>query len=222
MGSALKSIGGAIGGIVKTVAPAILQAVAGPASSLLKGVVGDLFSKGAGFIKNAISALPLPGPLQGLAQKLLGSGLEKLQQFASGGIDKLIQSLGDLVMKRLAPGAGDLALPGMNTQARQDGIQNNSPTSSSSSSSPATGTGSTSSPATGSSTGTTGAGESSNLPPKPLTGDDAKDVGKQNEYNQKMFDYQQAMSNMNKFWEMMSTVQKSHDSTKSAMIQNLR
>ncbi len=226
MGGAIGSIGKALGGVIKTVAPSILKAVAPAASGLLKKIAGDLFSKGAGFLKNALSALPLPGPLKSLAEKLLGSGLEKLKQFAGGGIDKLIQSLGDKIMKRLAPGVGNIALPGMNSQARQDGIAKNSPGapggSTGSTSAPASGTGSTSAPATGSSSGASGASGGANLPPKPLSGEDAKDVGKQNAYNEQMFNYQQAMSNMNKFWEMMSTVQKSHDQTRGSMIQNLR
>ncbi len=225
MGGALKSIGGALGGVIKQVAPALIKAIAPAASKLLGGIVGDLFQKGAGFIKNALAASPLPGPFKALGEKLLGKGLEKLTQFAQGGIDKLIQGLGDLVTKRFAPGVGNVALPGTNTAERQTAIANNNPAAPSapaSSSSAATGT--SSSAATGStgSSNPSGASSSSNLPPKPLTGEEAKDVGKQNEYNQKMFDYQQAMSNMNKFWEMMSTVQKSHDTTRGSMISNLR
>ncbi|MDP2276223.1 MAG: hypothetical protein Q8N23_03765 [Archangium sp.] len=220
MGGALKSIGGAIGGVIKQVAPSVIKAIAPAASKLLGGIAGDIFQKGAGFIKNALAASPLPGPLKAIGEKLLGTGLDKLTQFAQGGIDKLIQSLGDMVTKRFAPGAGNIALPGL--PGRQDAIANNNPAAPSSSSSAATG--SSSSAATGStgSSNPSGASSSSNLPPKPLTGEEAKDVGKQNEYNQKMFDYQQAMSNMNKFWEMMSTVQKSHDQTRGSMIQNLR
>ena len=213
------AVGKAIGGFVKQIAPSILQAVAPAASGLLKGVVGDLFTKGAGFLKTAMNALPLPSALKSLGEKLLGGGLEKLKQFAGGGIDKLIQSLGDMVMKRIAPGVGDIALPGMNSPARQDGIANNPPPAPGSSSS---GTGSSSSAATGSSSGASGASGGANLPPKALSGEDAKDVSKQNAYNEQMFNYQQAMSNMNKFWEMMSTVQKSHDQTRGSMIQNLR
>ncbi len=220
MGGALKSIGGAIGGVIKQVAPSIISAIAPAASKLLGGIAGDIFQKGAGFIKNALAASPLPGPLKAIGEKLLGKGLEKLTQFAQGGIDKLIQSLGEMVTKRFAPGAGNIALPGLDQ--RQGTIAANNPAAPSSSSSAATGT--SSSAATGStgSSSPAGASSSSNLPPKPLTGEEAKDVGKQNEYNQKMFDYQQAMSTMNKFWEMMSTVQKSHDSTKGQLISNLR
>ncbi len=222
MSGAMKSITGALGGVIKSVVPAAIKAIAPAASKLLGGIAGDIFQKGAGFIKNALSALPLPGPLKAIGEKLLGTGLDKLTQFAQGGIDKLIQSLGDMVTKRFAPGAGNVALPGTNTAERQTAIANNNPAAPSSSSSAATG--SSSSAATGStgSSNPSGASSSSNLPPKPLTGEEAKDVGKQNEYNQKMFDYQQAMSNMNKFWEMMSTVQKSHDQTRGSMIQNLR
>ncbi|MDP1828196.1 MAG: hypothetical protein Q8L48_33280 [Archangium sp.] len=222
MGGALKSIGGAIGGVIKQVAPSILKAVAPAATGLLKKLTDGFVNTGANFLKTALGALPLPSPLKALGEKLLGKGAEMLKQFAGGGIDKLIQGLGDLVMKRLAPGAGQVALPGMNTAPRQDGIANNPPPAPGTGSSSAPATGSSSAPATGSSSGASGASGGANLPPKPLSGEDAKDVSKQNAYNEQMFNYQQAMSNMNKFWEMMSTVQKSHDQTRSSMIQNLR
>lgn len=218
MGGALKSIGGAIGGVIKQVAPSILKAVAPAATGLLKKLTDGFVNTGAGFLKNALSALPLPSPLKALGEKLLGKGADMLKQFAGGGIDKLIQSFGDMIMKRFAPGAGNLALPGTASPERQAGINNNPPPAPGSSS----GTGSSSSAATGSSSGASGASGGANLPPKPLSGEDAKDVSKQNAYNEQMFNYQQAMSNMNKFWEMMSTVQKSHDQTRSSMIQNLR
>ncbi len=43
MGGALKSIGGAIGGVIKQVAPAVIKAVAPAATGILKGIVGDAF-----------------------------------------------------------------------------------------------------------------------------------------------------------------------------------
>ena len=227
MGSALSGIGKAVGGIIGQVAPSILKAVAPAASGLLKKLTDGFVNTGANFLKNALSALPLPSPLKALGEKLLGKGAEMLKQFAGGGIDKLIQSFGDMIMKRLAPGAGTIAPDPLNSQARQDAIANNNPGvpgSTGSNSAPSTGgtTGSNSAPATGSSSGATGSSGSTNLPPKPLSGEDAKDVSKQNAYNEQMFNYQQAMSNMNKFWEMMSTVQKSHDQTRGSMIANLR
>ena len=63
---------------------------------------------------------------------------------------------------------------------------------------------------------------SSDKPPKPLTGDDAMDVGKQNKFNADMFAYQQRLANMQMYWQMISTIQKSADDTRKAMIQNLR
>jgi hypothetical protein len=235
MGGALKSIGGAIGGVIKQVAPSILKAVAPAATSLLKKLT-DGFSMGASFLKKAMSALPLPGPFGSLAQKLLGGGLfEKLKQFAQGGMDKLLQSLGSMVMNRFAPGVGNIALPGMNTIERMAGIMQSpvgmmlNPIAAATAAAGAAAAGaagaafgSSSSAATGSSSAPSGASGGADMPPEPLTGKDAEDVGKQNQYNAKLFSYQQRLSNMNKFWEMMSTVQKSHDQTKSAMIQNLR
>ena len=43
MGGALKSIGGAIGGVIKQVAPSIIKAIAPAASKLLGGIAGDIF-----------------------------------------------------------------------------------------------------------------------------------------------------------------------------------
>lgn len=215
------SIGKALGGVIKQVAPAIIKAVAPAASKLLGGIAGDIFQKGAGFLKNALSALPLPGPLKAIGEKLLGKGLEKLTQFAQGGIDKLLQKLGDMVMKRLAPGVGDIALPGMNTPERQAAIANNNPAAS---------TGA----ATGAATagGTTGAGSVSNpSAPSGASGTpdsmpkfegDPTSIKDQQAHNEKMFKYQQAMSMMQQFWTQMSTIQKSNDDTKKAIAQNFR
>lgn len=221
MGGALGSIGKALGGVIKTVAPAILKAVAPAASGLLKKITGDLFSKGAGFLKNALSALPLPGPLKALGEKLLGKGLEKLTQFAEGGIDKLIAKLGDMVMKRVAPGVpGEVALPGMNTAERQAGIANNSPTTGSSTGA-ASGTGGTSGTSgVNNPSGPAGAGGAPDTMPE-FSGDPSS-IKDQAAHQKKMFAYQQAMSTMQQFWTQLSNIQKGNDDVKKGIAQNYR
>lgn len=59
-------------------------------------------------------------------------------------------------------------------------------------------------------------------PPPPLSGDDAQSVEKQKKFNADMFAYQQKLASMQLYWQMMSTIQKSADDTKRALIQNLR
>lgn len=234
----LGSVGRALGGVIKQVAPQILKAVAPAASKLLGGIAKDVFTKGAGFIGNALKALPLPGPLKALGEKLLGKGLEKLTQFAQGGIDKLISKLSDMVMKRLAPGTGTSVAPTpMTSTDRQTAIQNNNPAAPSA---PATGsnaapaTGSNAAPATGSPTGGSGvsgsglnnpstpAGASGTPDSMPKFEGDPTSISAQNAHNEKMFKYQQAMSIMQQFWQQMSTIQKSNDDTKKAIAQNFR
>lgn len=229
----LGSIGKAIGGAIRQVAPSIIKAVAPAATKLLGGIAKDVFTKGAGFIGNALKALPLASPITSLAQKLLGQGLQKLTQFAQGGLDKLLAKLSDMVMKRLAPGSGTQVAPSpMNSPDRQDAIQNNNPATGSTSA-PATGgssgTGSSSNAASGS--GVSGSGLNNPSTPSGAAGTpdsmpkfegDPTSISAQNAHNEKMFKYQQAMSIMQQFWQQMSTIQKSNDDTKKGIAQNFR
>jgi len=227
----LGSVGRALGGVIKQVAPSIIKAVAPAASKLLGGIAKDVFTKGAGFIGNALKALPLASPLTSLAQKLLGQGLQKLTQFAQGGLDKLLAKLSDMVMKRLAPGSGtQVAPPPMNSPDRQDAIQNNNPATGSSSA-PATGgssgTGSSSNAASGS--GVSGSGVSNPSGPSGASGapdtmpeftGNPESFKDQQAHNKKMFAYQQAMSMMQQYWQSLSQVQKSNDEVKKGIARN--
>ena len=107
MGGALKSVGNLVGSAVKNIVPAAVKAIAGPATQALTGIGGDLFTKGGSALNNLASRLP--GPLAGLAQGALGAILPKLQDLATGGVEKLIGSLANSVTERFAPPAGYVA-----------------------------------------------------------------------------------------------------------------
>jgi hypothetical protein len=210
----LSSVGNVFKNVISQVAPAAIKAIAGPATKLLSGVVGDLFTKGGAALGQIAAALP--NPISGLAGKLLGAVLPKLKQMASagiGGIESLIQKLASSITERFAPGAGNVTLPSTQAPDRASQLQNNNPVSTNQ----------------GAATGTTAGVDSSNpapsgsdLPPAPLTGKDAEDIGKQNDFNAKMQSYQARLSAMNRYWEMMSNIYKAHDSTARALVGNLR
>ena len=218
MGGALKSIGGAIGGVIKQVAPSILKAVAPAASGILKGIVGDAFQAGGSFLNKL--AGNLPGPLGGLAQKLLGAALPKLQALATGGLEKGLQKLMDMVTQRFLPGIGNVGVPGLNDPGRQAAITANSPS-----------TGSTGSAATG---GTTGGVTSGSVAPSattsgaPTSPPDPKNYGDLQDQNnmQKLLKDQQAyqtnFSAMQNYWSMISNIMKANFDTLKGMSQNLR
>lgn len=223
----LGSIGKALGGVIKQVAPSIIKAVAPAATKLLQGVVGDLFTKGGA----ALSKLAgnLPGPLGGLAQGLLGKFLPKLQDMAQGGIEKLISKLADSITSRLAPGAGTVSLPGIADAARQAAIAANS-VSSAASAATAAPTASTSSaasglPTTSTSSGYAGsAGTSSSgrtVAPDPANYD-MKSVEGQAKFNKDMTEFQQALQNMQMYWQMISNMVKSQGDTQRSLVGNLR
>lgn len=214
--------------IAKTVAPSIIKAVAPAASGLLKGVVGDLFTKGGGFLKGLASALP--GPLGSLANKLLGAALPKLQGLAEKGIDSLIGKLADSITKRFGlPGVGDINLPGMPTRlpdiiANQPGGQTGSNVGA------ATGGGST-----GGTTGTGGSAPSTNATqPAGPSGSGAMDkapnpenydmesIKGQAQFNRDMTKFQQALQNMQMFWQQMSNMIKAQGDTQRSLVGNLR
>lgn len=217
------NIGGIFKSIVKTVAPAVISAIQGPATSLLKGVVGDLFTKGASALSNV--AGNLPGPFGKLAQNLIGSALPKLTEMAQGGIEKLIQKLADAATSRFAPGVGNVTLPSTAAPERATQLATNNPSASTSSSAATSAPAANPTTSTSSNAATSGAsvaGTGSDVPPAPLKGDDAKSIEKQNQFNADMQDYQARLSAMNRYWEMMSNVYKTHDQTARALLGNLR
>lgn len=220
----LGSIGKALGGVIKQVAPSIIKAVAPAATKLLQGVVGDLFTKGGAALTKL--AGNLPGPLGGLAQGLLGKFLPKLQDMAQGGIEKLISKLADSITSRLAPGAGTVSLPGIADAARQAAIAANSvssaataaPTASTSSAASGLPTTSTSSGYAGSA-GTSSSGRT--VAPDPASYD-MKSVEGQAKFNKDMTEFQQALQNMQMYWQMISNMVKSQGDTQRSLVGNLR
>jgi hypothetical protein len=158
---------------------------------------------------------PLPSPLKGLAQKLLGKGLDALQNLAQGGIEKAIAAL----VNKLAPRTtsdGVTVTPTPITQpSRTDSIVNNTPTASSSGA--ATGT-SGSSGSSGSATGNLGW---TGGPPNPSKYDMTTPEGA-NKFQADMFKYQQAMNNIATFWQTMSNAFKAMSDTQKSISQNIR
>jgi len=222
--SFLSSIGRSLGGIIKQVAPMAIKAIAGPAGSLLRGVVGDLFTKGSAALTKL--AGNLPGPLGSLAQRLLGSALPRLQNMAMGGLEKLIQTLASSITSRFAPGAGNVTPDAIQNRAGEIAANNPVAAAQAAATSAAqAATAATSAAASGTTSGVNSsnpAPSGSDLPPSPLTGKDAEDIGKQNDFNAKMQSYQARLSAMNKYWEMISNIYKAHDQTKSTLVSNLR
>ncbi|PZR07880.1 MAG: hypothetical protein DI536_26320 [Archangium gephyra] len=208
MGGALKSVGNLVGSAVKNIVPAAVKAIAGPATQALTGIVGDLFTKGGSALGKL--ADKLPGPLAGLAKGALGAVLPKLQDLATNGIEGLVNKLAGSITERFAPGVGNVTLPAVTEATRQAALANNNPVASSSSA--ATSALNTSNPVA----------SGSDLPPAPLTGKDAEDIGKQNEFNAKMQSYQARLSAMNRYWEMISNVFKAHEATSKTFINNFR
>lgn len=207
-------LGKVVGGLVRTVAPKIIQAVAPAATKLLQGVVGDAFKAGGAVLKNLAGRLP--SPLQGLAQKLLGNALPKLQNLAQGGIEKFIAKLAESITSRFAPGAGNVNTPGVGTPERQAAINNpaNQPATGSSSSA-ATGGAAPSSPAapTGGSSSTSGAGMTSGAPSSPPNPSAYGDLEKRENMERLLRDqqkYQTAFQAMQNYWTMMSNIMKSN------------
>ena len=220
MGGALKSIGGAIGGIIKTVAPAILKAVAPAASGILKGIVGDAFQAGGSFLNKL--AGNLPGPFAGLAQKLLGSALPKLQQLAEGGLEKGLTKLMDMVTQRFLPGLGNIAPPSITDAGRQAAIVANSPsaaTASTSHAATAPAAGGVTSGSVAPSATTSGAPTS---PPDPKNYGDLQDQNNMQKLLKDQQAYQTNFSAMQNYWSMISNIMKANFDTLKGMSQNLR
>lgn len=211
-------IGKIAGGFIKQVAPSIIKAVAPAATSLLSKITDGFVNKGADFLKTALNKLPLPSPLKGLADKLIGKGADMLKNLGGGLIEKGLAKLTELVTSRLAPGAGQVSLPGTATAERQAGIAANNPA-----------TGSSSAAATGGSSGASGVSNPSGASPAagfpdkmPEFTGNPESYADQQAHNKKMFAYQQAMSMMQQFWTQMSNIQKGNDDVKKGIAQNYR
>ncbi len=213
-------IGKIAGGIIKQVAPSIIKAVAPAATSILSKITDGFVSKGADFLKGALSKLPLPSPLKSLADKLIGKGADALKSLGGGLIEKGLAKLTELVTNRLAPGAGNVAVPGMADPGRQAAIANNSPSAPATGSSAAAATGNTQSAGITNPSGPAQAGGFPDTMPQ-FTGN-PESYADQQAHNKKMFAYQQAMSMMQQFWTQMSNIQKGNDDVKKGIAQNYR
>lgn len=217
------SIAKSVGSIIKPLAQTAIRAIAPAATKMLQGVVGDLFTAGKGALSGFMSTLPLPSPLKDLASKLLGKGLDALQNLAQGGIEKGIAAL----VNKLAPrttGDGVTVTPTPITQpSRTTSIVNNTPTASSSGA--ATGTASAASGGSGAMAAAGGSigkwSPSQGMPKADQFGDLSKPENLE-QYKAAQFQYQQMMSNINEFWQLMSNVFKKQSDTSSAIIGNMR
>lgn len=222
----LGGIGKAIGNVIKPLAQTAIRAIAPAATSMLKGVVGDLFTAGKGALNTFLAMSPLPSPLKGLAQKLLGKGLDALQNLAQGGIEKGIAAL----VNKLAPrttGDGVTVTP-PTLPGRTDSIVNHTPTGSSSGAATGTGGAGSASAASGGSGAVAAAGgsigswsPSQGMPKASQFGDLSKPENLE-QYKAAQFQYQQMMSNINEFWQLMSTVFKKQADTSAQIIGNMR
>ncbi|MEW5739322.1 MAG: hypothetical protein AB1938_10375 [Myxococcota bacterium] len=217
----LGSIGNSIFKAIKPLAQSAIQAVAPAATKMLQGVVGDLFTAGKGALNTFLSLTPIPSPFKALAQKLLGKGMDALQGLAQGGIEKAIAAL----VNKLAPrttGDGVTVTPTPITNpSRTTSIVNNTPTASSSGAATGAG-GSFGSGALAAAGGKIGNWTPAQGMPKADQFGDLSKPENLEQYKAAQFQYQQMMSNINEFWQLMSNVLKKQSDTSSAIIGNMR
>jgi hypothetical protein len=107
------SIGKSLGSFIKPLASIALKAVAPAAANMLKGIVGDLFTKGGDFLKGLTSGLP--GPLASLASNLIGKGVGALTNLAEGGINSLLSKITGGA-HTVDAGGTQVAVPGITTR----------------------------------------------------------------------------------------------------------
>ncbi|MEW6433475.1 MAG: hypothetical protein AB1730_18370 [Myxococcota bacterium] len=219
----LGGIGKAIGNVIKPLAQTAIRAIAPAATSMLKGVVGDLFTAGKGALNTFLAMSPLPSPLKGLAQKLLGKGLDALQNLAQGGIEKAIAALVNMLAPRTTSDGVTVTPTPITQPSRTDSIVNNTPTASSSGA--ATGTAGAASGGSGAiaaAGGSIGSWSPSQGMPKASQFGDLSKPENLEQYKAAQFQYQQMMSNINEFWQLMSTVFKKQADTSAQIIGNMR
>lgn len=204
--------------LVKPLAQTAIKAIAPQAAGLLKNITGDIFSKGKDFLTKALSASGLPSPLKSLGQKLLGKGFEALQKLASGAIDKLLQKIVGSPAPRTTGDGVSVTPPAI--QDRGGSLAANTPAAASTTSAATAGGTASSAPASQGQATTSGFGWSGGAP-SPV-GRDMSDPNVAAKFQEEMMKYQQAMTNMQNFYQMMSAVFKSNADTTKNLIQNIR
>jgi hypothetical protein len=211
-------IGGIVKNFIKPLAQTAIRAIAPQAAGILKGVAGnvisDLFSKGTGAVQGLLSKIPFVGPM---ASNLVGKYAPQLQNLATnffnGGVDKLLTAVTGQPTSRPVPGTNQsVTTPSIASEPRTTSIIQNTPSSSSSAS--------TATQAASNSSG--GPSYNGSFPSYPTPPKDPKDLAGQNDFQSKMFDFQQASQNMNTFWQMMQNTLKSMGDTANNAVRNLR
>jgi hypothetical protein len=217
----LGSVLGSVGNVIKPLAQTAIRAVAPQVTTLLKGVVGDLFTQGKNAVSTFMKALPLPSPLKSLAEKLLGKGFDALKNLAQGGIEKFLSDLVNKLAPRTTSDGVTVTPPALPNRTAT--IVNNTPTVATlSSSSAATGSGPVSSGAVNAAGGGIGSWTPAQGMPRADQFGDLSKPENLEQYKAAQFRYQQMMSNINEFWQMMSNVFKKQADTSAAIISNLR
>lgn len=198
------------------------------AVELFSVVVADKFEQAVHDLQRALNRSNLGDPVRSLARELLN----RTDDFAADGdMERLLAKVLKSILKVNVDGVGDVSLPAINSGRRQESISRNDPyyepfdkVTSPSRHDRTDRTDRTNKKGDhkSDSSASTGASDGPDRPPAPLEGKDAQSIDKQNKFNADMFAYQQRLSAMQLYWQMMSTIQKSADDTKRALIQNLR
>ena len=228
------AIGRAISNFVKPLAQTAIRAVAPQAAAALKGIVGngiqDLFSKGAGALKGLVSRIPFVGPLAGgLVDKLAPKLSELAQRLAGTGIDRLLQMITGSNTARPVPGlpptSPPVTTPTINNPVRTETAANNTPTSSTNASTGAGGTNGTSGFDNGAGLGgvqgnTSNKWDGGSMPnPDYYNMENPKEAA---QFQRDMAKYQQAMNNISLYWQTLSNVLKAQNDTAQAIGRNVR
>jgi hypothetical protein len=223
LGGVLKLARPIVGNIVRAVAPKAAEALKGIAGNVIK----DLFSKGAGALKGLVSQLPIAGPLLGgLVDKLAPKLTDLAQRLAGTGIDRLLQMITGANTSRPLPGAQPgttVTTPSINNPVRTETAATNAvPQSTTNASSGTGGTQQSNGGAPANTSFDAPAHGWSGGPPNPNNyGDLSKPENAQRMQND-MIRYQQTMSNIANFFQMLSSVLKAQSDTAGAIGRNLR
>lgn len=116
------SIGKALGGVIKTVAPMVLKAVAPAVTKTLQQLTSGFIDGGANALKGLVSGLP--SPIASLLNKGIDWGSDKLKGLAGKALEDMINKLAG--QPRAVPGApagtAPVTLPAAGTPERAAGV----------------------------------------------------------------------------------------------------